>query len=166
MEQLVAETMRRVPATVTREELTSAALVALARAHRDHDPAADGAFAAYATTRVRAALVDTLRAIDWAARARAVRAASSPARLAQVRQAVAMLSADRRAVIEGYFLQQRPLPELADDLELDESAVSQLRSEALLALRRTLGPALADPQPWADSRCPRPRAPAPVQTAY
>ncbi len=140
---VVAETMRRVPASVTPEELTAAGLAALAEASRAFEPDADGDFHRFASTRVRAALVDTLRAIDWDARGRRAHTRVSPARLGDLRDALAGLPDDGRAVVEGYFLNQRPLADLATDLQLDEHEAARLRTDALHALRRTLGPAPA-----------------------
>lgn len=143
MQHVVTETLQRVPASVTREELTSSGMVALAAASREYEPASDGDFHRYAAARVRLAVVDTLRSIDWQARGRQPHEPADRGRLDAVRVAVAALPEARRAVIEGYFLRQRPLADLAADLEVDETEVVLLRADALLALRRTLGPALA-----------------------
>lgn len=147
MEHVVTETLQRVPASVTREELRSSGLAALAAASREYEPEVDGDFHRYAAARVRVAIVDTLRSIDWQARGRQPDAPADRGRVDAVRAAVAALPEERRVVIEGYFLRQLPLAELAADLEIEESEVALLRADALLALRRTLGPALAsEPQ--------------------
>ena len=140
---VVTETLRRAPASVTREELTAAALAALTEANRAHEPAVPGEARRYAEQRIRAAMVDLLRSIDWQARAR--RSAPAPDRggVEAAREALATLPDQQRAVIEGYFLGQRALPELAADLQVDEQEVVRLRTEALQALRQTLAPALA-----------------------
>ncbi|HEY0951679.1 sigma factor-like helix-turn-helix DNA-binding protein [Nocardioides sp.] len=143
VEHVVTETLQRVPSSVTREELTAAGLAALATASWEYLPAADGDFHRYAAARVRAALVDLLRSIDWEVRGRTAPPTPDHGRRELVRAAVAALPAERRAVVEGYFLDQRSLPELADDLDLDVSEVARLRTAALRALRRTVGPALA-----------------------
>jgi len=147
VQHVVTETLQRVPSSVTREELTAAGLAALATASREHLPDADGDFHQYAAARIRAALVDVLRSIDWQARGPRSRPAPGGDRLHEVRAAVAALPDERRAVVEGYFLEQRPLPELAAQLGIDEHEVAWLRAEALRALRRTLGPSLGvEPQ--------------------
>lgn len=152
VEHLVIETMQRVPASVTREELRSAGLAALAQANRDHDPGCDGDFQRYAGARIRAALVDMLRSIDWRARGRRPHAPADPVRLDRLRDALATLPEDRQSVVEGYFLRQREVSELAADLQLDEHEVARLRADALRALSRTLGPALvAEPLPQSRS---------------
>ncbi len=150
---LVAETMRRVPSSVTIEELTAPALAALAVARRTHRPDSDGDFAAFARMRIQAALVDTLRSIDWSERGRRTHTPARPERLCPVRTAVAMLPGDRRAVVEGYFLHERTLPELAAEFELDESEVEDLRTDALRSLQRTLAPVMMAPRQaeWSSS---------------
>ena len=40
-----------------------------------------------------------------------------------------------RAVVTGYFFQERPMTEIAGELGVTESRVSQLRAEALVLLR-------------------------------
>jgi RNA polymerase sigma factor FliA len=49
--------------------------------------------------------------------------------------AVAELPAALRAVIEGYFLAERSMAEIAEELSVTVSRVSQMRSEALLLLK-------------------------------
>lgn len=53
-----------------------------------------------------------------------------------VRSAVAFLSDRHREVVVGYFIEQRSSEELAADLGVTVSRVSQLRSEALATMRR------------------------------
>jgi RNA polymerase sigma factor for flagellar operon FliA len=65
---IVRETMNRIPAHVSRDDLTSAGLTALVQAARGFDPERGVPFARYAATRVRGALLDELRGIDWASR--------------------------------------------------------------------------------------------------
>jgi len=140
---LVAETMRRVPPSVTDAELRASALAALADAGRAYEPDRHGEFAGFARPRLQAALVRTLHLIDWTDRGRRPRVPSSPDRIGPVEAAVAALPGDRRAVIEGYFLRERPMHLLAAELELDGEEVEEIRTQALRALRRTLGPVLA-----------------------
>jgi RNA polymerase sigma factor for flagellar operon FliA len=71
---LVRETLSRLPAHVNRDDLTSAAMAALATAAAGFDPARGTPFAAFATTRVRGALLDELRGADWASRSVRARA--------------------------------------------------------------------------------------------
>jgi len=55
---------------------------------------------------------------------------------AYLRDAIALLPERQRLVIVGYFLQERTSQELARFLGVTESRVSQMRTEALEALRR------------------------------
>ncbi|WP_370250520.1 sigma-70 family RNA polymerase sigma factor [Nocardioides sp.] len=64
----VRETMSSVPAHVSRDDLHSAGLTALVKAARAFDPERGVPFGRYAMTRIRGALVDELRGVDWASR--------------------------------------------------------------------------------------------------
>lgn len=66
---VVRETMARLPAHVSRDDLTSAGMLALVKASRAYEPARGVPFARYAATRIRGAILDELRGIDWASRA-------------------------------------------------------------------------------------------------
>jgi RNA polymerase sigma factor for flagellar operon FliA len=56
---------------------------------------------------------------------------------------VAALPERLRAVVTGYFLQGRPMAEIAEELGITESRVSQMRAEALVLLRDGLNSHLA-----------------------
>ncbi|WP_296601639.1 hypothetical protein [Nocardioides sp.] len=147
LHDLVEETLRRVPASVAAEDLHAPGRVALAEAARSWAPDEDVAFADFARARIRVALVEALRSIDWSARGRRPRSSTPPALVGAARAAVAALPGDHREVIEGYFLHARSLPDLGDDLELDLPEVVALRNDALRSLRRTLAPVLAPTTP-------------------
>jgi RNA polymerase sigma factor for flagellar operon FliA len=205
---LVSEMLHRLPPHVERDDLVSAGQLALVNAARTFDAGTGVPFGHYARTRIRGALLDELRAADWAsrgARSRAKRLAAAEDRLAAelgrwpsdlelarelgadleqmtatrgdahrsvvlsfdqlvdtganpdehvrghhpdpaelvlqaerlryLTAAVSALPERLRAVVEGSFLQQRPLAELAEDLGVTESRISQLRTEALALLR-------------------------------
>lgn len=142
LRELVEETLRRVPSSVVAEDLQAPAQAALVETAQTWTSDEDGAFADLARTRIRAALVEALRAIDWSARGRRPRTAIPPTLVGAARAAVAALPGDRREVVEGYFLHSRTLPDLGDVLELDLPAVVALRDDALRSLRRTLAPVL------------------------
>lgn len=209
---LVREFSARVPAHVDREDLRSAALYALVTSARGFDPSRGASFSSFAAIRIRGALQDELRALDWASRsvrkkARGLEAARdelieslgrSPAatevaaamgisvgalasveadvhratvqsldalggvdgdaavedanapeaallrneELADLRAAVVELPERLRFVIEQYFFGQRRMADIAAELGVTESRVSQLRSEALRALRQRMTTAL------------------------
>ncbi|MBO3100695.1 sigma-70 family RNA polymerase sigma factor [Cellulomonas fengjieae] len=200
----VSELLHRVPPSVSRDELASAGSLALVLAARAYDPTTGVPFARYASLRIRGALVDELRSMDWASRgarhrvrelagtaerltatlgrtptrvelagamgtdvAAVDRAAQETARRVLSLDAVdasvgdlvrddapnpeeVLLTAERlhwlraavhtlpdrlRVVVEGVFLQDRSVAELADELGVTQSRVSQLRTEALALLR-------------------------------
>ena len=65
---IVRETMGRLPAHVNRDDLTSAGLTALVQAGQGFDAERGVPFARYAATRIRGAILDELRSVDWASR--------------------------------------------------------------------------------------------------
>ncbi|MPV89703.1 flagellar biosynthesis protein FliA, partial [Georgenia ruanii] len=65
---LVSEMIRRVPAHVQRDELAAAGSLALVQAARAFNPELGVPFSRYAAMRVRGAIVDELRGMDWASR--------------------------------------------------------------------------------------------------
>jgi RNA polymerase sigma factor for flagellar operon FliA len=65
---LVREMLGRLPAHISREELVSAGMAALAGAAKKFDPERGIPFGSFATTRIRGALLDELRGLDWASR--------------------------------------------------------------------------------------------------
>ncbi|WP_278257146.1 sigma factor [Nocardioides convexus] len=84
---IVRETMGRVPSHVSRDDLTSAGLTALVLAARAYDAERGVPFDRYAATRIRGALLDELRSVDWASRSvrrRARDLAETRSRLANV----------------------------------------------------------------------------------
>ncbi|MGY4643778.1 RNA polymerase sigma factor FliA [Cellulomonas sp. URHB0016] len=200
----VSELLHRVPPTVSRDELASAGSLALVLASRAYDPSTGVPFARYASLRIRGALVDELRSMDWASRGARhrvreltqtterltatlkrrptreeladalgtdVRTVDAAARDAERRvlsmdategvgatmvaepgagpeealligeqhrwlgAAVQSLPERLRVVVEGIFLHDRTVAEIADELGVTQSRISQLRTEALGLLR-------------------------------
>ena len=203
---VVREMLFKVPAHVHRDDLASAGYAALVTAAQAFDPQRGIPFVRFAARRVRGALLDELRAMDWASRsvrARARRAdvarqeltaqlgrTPTPTeqaellgvavgelsnveddvqraavlslqgftagaaedmvaatdlnpeemllhreRLGYLHDAVAVLPERLRFVVEASFLQERPLSDVAAELGVTESRVSQLRTEALALLK-------------------------------
>ncbi|WP_067499881.1 sigma-70 family RNA polymerase sigma factor [Actinoplanes sp. TFC3] len=203
---LVREMLFKVPAHVHRDDLASAGYAALVSAAKAFDAGRGIPFGKFAAVRVRGALLDELRSMDWASRsvrARARRAevarqeltaklgrtpsaqelaellgvavselasvdddvqraavlslqgftagaaedmvpeaAMNPEemllhreRIGYLHDAVAVLPQRLRFVVEASFLQERPLSEVAGELGVTESRVSQLRTEALALLK-------------------------------
>ncbi len=215
---LVREMLARVPGHVNRDDLMSAGFAALVAAARSFDADRGVPFARFAAARVRGALLDELRGLDWASRSvrqRARRAdtarqqlvnelgrtptaaevarhlgvsveeitsadedvqravvfslqgfatgaaedmVSEPSpgpeemlirreRLGYLMHAIDALPERLRTVISEYFFAERPMAQIAVELGVTESRVSQLRAEALGLLRDGLNthldPALA-----------------------
>jgi RNA polymerase sigma factor for flagellar operon FliA len=211
---LVSEMIGRVPAHVSRDDLTSAGLAALAFAARGFDPDRGVPFGRFASTRIRGALIDELRSHDWASRSVRAKARQrdtaaqalaatlgrvpSASELAEslglgaaevnsdehdVQRAVVLsldgffdptvldemapigdvspeehvLASERvgylhdavqtlperlRVVVTQYFFEERPMADVAADLDISESRVSQMRAEALALLKDGLNSAL------------------------
>ncbi|HEY3736871.1 MAG TPA: sigma-70 family RNA polymerase sigma factor [Jatrophihabitans sp.] len=203
---LVRELLNRLPAHVNRDDLTSAGMYALVTSAKGFDASRGVPFGRFAAIRIRGALTDELRTMDWASRAvrgkaREIDATRNELAAALGRtprkdeiastmgvsvsdldavdadvQRAAVLSIqgltendgadllpttdagpeglllrreqigllhdgiaelpDRlRTVVEQYFFEQRKMIDIAEDLGVTESRVSQLRSEALAMLR-------------------------------
>jgi len=212
---VVHEVLARVPGHVQRDDLVSAGHLALLMAARSFDPDRGVPFARFALRRLRGALIDELRAHDWAprsvrsrsrgidscretlsatlgrrptetelaeylgvdpaeirdteadvARARvlSIQAFADPEavdavgtgrvdgpeesllakeRLGYLRDAVDNLGERLRAVVSGYYLEGRPMAELAAELGVSDSRISQLCTEGLSMLRIGMNAALA-----------------------
>lgn len=209
----VRSAMARVPGHVRRDDLASAGMLALVVAARRYDTSQGVPFTAYAATRIRGAIIDELRGMDWASRsvrrrareveelrgrlagelgrpvadaeiaqalgittdelsshqadlARAMVASLSEMqaggmddllppgghtpldivehreRLAYLEDAVVKLPKRLRVVVEDYFLNDRPMTEIAEELGVTQSRVSQMRAEALVLLRDALNSSL------------------------
>ncbi len=206
---LVRDVLNRVPAHVNRDDLTSAGMYALTLSAKSFDPTLGVPFARFAAIRIRGALTDELRTMDWASRAvrgkarelNTVRtdlthsigrepsrteiagamgmsmselaslesdvhraglvslqalpcedgAAAVPStddhpeetlikreQIGYLRDAVVELPDKLRLVVEQYFFGQRRMADIAVELGVTESRVSQLRSEALVLLRAAM----------------------------
>lgn len=204
---LVSEMIGRVPAHVSRDELMSAGLAALAYAARGFDPTRGVPFGRFASTRIRGGLIDELRSHDWASRSVRSKARRRDAaveqlaatlgrtpsaeqiaehlgvapsevvsveedvqravvlslqgfadpgaldelapagdtspderllaneRIGYLHDAIAVLPERLRTVVTRYFFEERPMAEIAAELGVTESRVSQMRAEALAMIR-------------------------------
>lgn len=203
---LVRDMLTRIPNHIHRDDLTSAGLHALVTAARGWDPTRGIPFHRFATTRIRGAILDELRSLDWATRSVRTKARATDTtrqnltttlgrtptaeELAQalgttttdlhqtsndvqratvlslqgfttssaddlvtertpgpedmllrreqigyLHHAIDSLPERLQYVISEYFLKERPMAEIADDLGVTESRISQLRAEALALLK-------------------------------
>ncbi|MCL6537462.1 MAG: sigma-70 family RNA polymerase sigma factor [Acidothermus sp.] len=73
-------------------------------------------------------------------------------RVGYLMDAIAALPPRLRFVVEGYFFQERPMAELAAELGVTESRISQMRAEALALLRDGMTAMLAPEQLPAETR--------------
>lgn len=203
---LVRELAGRLPAHVNRDDLTSAGMMALVTSAQGFDSSRGVPFSRFATIRIRGALTDELRSMDWASRgvrsrAREVESVTgqltaalgrTPRReevaqtlgvavteldaleadvhraatlsvegladaaggdlvpshdegpegllvrreqIGLLHDAIAELPERLRVVIEEYFYGNRRMSDIAAELGVTESRISQLRTEALTMLR-------------------------------
>jgi RNA polymerase sigma factor FliA len=205
----VRELLHRIPSHVNRDDLISAGMYALVLTARSFDPTRGVPFGRFAAIRIKGALTDELRGMDWASRAVRSKAREldsvrtslttalrrTPTRdevatamgvsvremdnvdsdvqrasvvslhaltpdagaellptadqgpeallvhreqIGFLRDAIELLPERLRTVIEQYFFGQRKMADIAADLGVTESRISQLRSEALTMLREGL----------------------------
>jgi RNA polymerase sigma factor for flagellar operon FliA len=210
---IVRETMGRVPSHVSRDDLTSAGLTALVQAAQAYDAERGVPFERYAAMRIRGAILDELRSVDWASRSVRRRArdleevrsrlastlgrtpspqevasalgmtvdeiaandedvsraqvlslqgsatasldeliptrAPSPEALVEhqekltyLMEAIEELPERLRIVVNDYFFAERPMADIAAELGVTDSRISQMRAEALVLLRDALNTAL------------------------
>ena len=213
----------RLPGHIALDDLASAGFAALVAAARSFDPDLGVPFGRYAARRIRGALLDELRSMDWASRSLRARAREREShrealagtlrreprehelasamgasveelrglrrdlhqsvvlridavtedgdadtllprttqtpesllvereRRAYLLAAVDSLPERMRSVVRGTFFEDRSIREVAEELEVTESRVSQLRTEALGLLRDGLNahldPELVTPRP-------------------
>jgi RNA polymerase sigma factor for flagellar operon FliA len=217
---LVREMLNRVPSHVSRDDLTSAGMMALVVSAQNFDPSRGVPFARFAALRIRGALMDELRGMDWAARSVRGRARDADSvrtqlaaalgrtpnreetaaamgisvaeldalnadldranvlslqgfapetgaellpdnsagpeamllsreKLGYLHDAINELPERLRVVVTAYFFDQRQMTDIAAELGVTESRVSQMRAEALKMLRdgmnSQLEPDLATP---------------------
>ena len=202
----VSQLICRLPPHVDRADLTSAGLTALVKLAQTYNPARGTPFAQFASARLRGALIDELRALDWMSRStrsrarqvnicrqelsaglartptssevaaslgitvRDVDAAARDERQAALlslhdlapdsvgnlvrdqspgpedlvlrreqvgylRDAIEALPQRLRTVVVQCFIHERSLAEIATELAVTQSRVSQMRTEALVLLR-------------------------------
>jgi RNA polymerase sigma factor for flagellar operon FliA len=212
---LVRTVLARVPTHVNHDDLVSAGMLALVLAARSFDASRGVPFTGFAAIRIRGALTDALRSMDWASRAvrskarqvdtvrndlaaalgrtphrdeiaqamgvavaeldavdadldraavvslqslnpdgvdeRLPQASDGPEALLLKREqigylhdAIAELPDRLRLIVHRYFFENRKMSEIADELGVTESRISQLRSEALVLMRAAMAAMNAD----------------------
>ena len=207
---IVRDIASKVPGHVSRDDLASAGMMALVLSAQNFDESRGVPFASFAGIRVRGAIMDELRSMDWAVRAVRTRArevdsvrtqlygvlsrtprpdeiaaalglrvadldaldadlaragvvslhALSPSyvsdalldggegpepallrreQLDLLYDAIKRLPERLRVVVTAYFFEERKMADIATELGVTESRISQMRAEAIRALRGLLG---------------------------
>lgn len=114
VDRVARRVARRLPPSVSFEDLVSAGRLGLVEAFKRYDPSLNDNFAAYAELRIRGAIFDEVRSMDWAPRA--VRRRSQ-----QLKQAEQSLTTE---------LGRKPeREELAERLEIDEDGLQRMEQE-------------------------------------
>jgi RNA polymerase sigma factor FliA len=226
---LVREALAKVPAHVSRDELSSAGMIALVVSARNFDESRGVPFARFAAIRIRGAIMDELRGMDWAARsvrgrareADAVRSQCAAAlgrmprpdevaaamgisaaelnslevdlaragvvsidafapdtgayvirdssagpeamllsreQLGYLHDAIAALPERLRVVVTAYFFHERQMTDIAAELGVTESRVSQIRAEALRLMREGISTQFEPAEKEASGRAAASRA--------
>jgi RNA polymerase sigma factor for flagellar operon FliA len=212
---IVRETMTRLPGHINRDDLVSAGMTALVLSAQSFDQTRGVPFARFAAIRIRGALVDELRSMDWASRSVRGRAREldlvrgeltnklgrSPRpdevaktmgvttsdldsidadvhrasllsiqgfapesgaamlpdgqrgpeqilldreQLGYLHDAIESLPERLRYVVRCYFFEQRQMSDIAAELGVTESRISQLRAEALKLLKHGMSAQYGD----------------------
>ena len=157
--QEVARMVRRVPSHVQREDLVSAANFGLYDALRKYAHVLDDRFERYARIRIRGAILDELRTLDWLSRSARAEATERGETATMVdiddvplgdmgtqpdrshdRQAMAALITstlpEREAtIVVMYYYEEASFKDLALLFHVSEARISQLHSQAMRRLR-------------------------------
>jgi len=171
--KLVSQFRRRLPESVTTDELSSAGMYGLFDALRKGGAEQGPGFNAYVRTRVRGAIVDELRSRDSLSRGARREARQEGAQTVThinvdelvggyqvadqssltpdvrvdcgaVVLAIESLPARERFVINEYYLRESQLSEIAEVLRVSEARVSQLRARGVIKLRSILAAKMTD----------------------
>jgi len=140
VETLVEEIATPAAADLDREELRLVGRLALERAAEAFEPETRAPFVQVASVWIRSALADEVQALEWMA----CSSRRGPSMKAEVRlaRAIAVLPARLRVVAATYFLEHRPMDEVAEELGVTHEQVLRLRAQALVLIRQSLSEAL------------------------
>src|SRR5947208_447326 len=135
------------PAHVDEQDLVSYGLLGLIGAIERFDPDRDVKFETYAIARIRGAIIDELRALDWVPRSvrsrardieRAITALEAKLGRAPTDEEIAQLPEGEKLVVTLYYYEELTLREIGEVLGVTESRVSQLHTKAVLRLKARL----------------------------
>jgi len=97
---VVGKLAMTLPTHVSQEDLYSAGLVGLLNAIRNYDPASEASFESYARLRIRGAIIDELRSLDWVPRSVHAKARKVRAAIEQVSQRLGRVPSEREVACE------------------------------------------------------------------
>ena len=137
---IVERMKRKLPHSIEAEELYSVGVTGLVVAARNYRAAQAGSFAAYASTRIRGAMLDELRRLDWmsrSSRSKAKRLGSALSRLEQAQggtvapEALCAELQMSEEELQGLLEEMRPVRLVSLDApedagELDEPSLHEL----------------------------------------
>jgi RNA polymerase sigma factor for flagellar operon FliA len=142
------------PPHVEEGDLISYGLLGLIGAIERFEPDREIKFETYAISRIRGAMIDELRSLDWVPRSvrnrareieRAIAELESDGEVARelphgemrqaLAQAITRLPDRERLVVTLYYYEELTLREIGEVLSVTESRVSQLHTKAILRLR-------------------------------
>lgn len=127
---------------VSLDELKSAAYMGLVEAASRYVPEKNDRFEAYASLRVLGAVRDYLRELAWGSRAKPLKAgevedlpAKTPARGDFFEGEMGTLPAVNKRVLRGYYVEEKKIREMADEMGVHQSRISQILSDSRSRLR-------------------------------
>lgn len=131
------------------DELESAAYMGLSEAAGKYDPSLKIAFETYASCRISGAIKDYLRELSWGSRNNPVKTESVETHdfaytakeetSACFDKIVNPLSSNNKRILRLHYVDECKIREIADDMGVHESRVSQILSESRLKLRQHWG---------------------------
>src|SRR6266516_616069 len=144
------------PAHVDEGDLVSYGLLGLIGAIERYEPDRDVKFETYAIARIKGAIIDELRAMDWVPRSVRSRAREIERSIGELErklhraptdeaigEAIARLPEREKLVVTLYYYEELTLREIGEVLGVTESRVSQLHTKAVLRLKARLAGAAA-----------------------
>lgn len=143
--QRMARKKSRKLSHVAYEDLESAAYFGLVDAASKYVPEQNDNFSAYASVRIAGAMCDYLRELQWGTQSSPVKAEIYEDQVAVsddqgvgelMAKITAILPDSGRTVVVQYYTEEKKMREIAADIGVNESRVSQVLSESYSRLKR------------------------------
>lgn len=143
----IAKSRKKKLSQVSYDELKSAAYLGLVEAANKYDPQENDNFPAYAVWRIVGAVRDYLRELSWGSR-------SNPIKISQVfiyeeelfyqeienkgffEDVIRQLPSTNKTVLGLYYLEGMKIKEIAQDMSVHESRISQILTDSKVRLRK------------------------------